>query len=264
VAYQLKSTGIAANCTMMIAVDPDTGTIKDFASSGVTADMLVGANVTTGTLTWDGNTRSYWQGGSGTADADFVKFGTTKPNWTNNSSGLARTVVFVGEVVGAYARVFGKDSSHYFASQDGGAGGSTYPYVGGCGWTSSVNGGAAPLSAGNKAIFGFSSVHGTSATAYWALHDAASMSSSTETAPAATSTANNFDLTYVARRNDVAPSSGTRDKVHMIAIFSASLAESDWDALRDDWFGTLLEATGGGGGGGQPPRSMHLSRLMRV
>ncbi len=57
-AYKLKTTGIAALCKMVIAVDPDTGTIKDSASAAVTADMTVGANVTIGSQPWDGTTRS--------------------------------------------------------------------------------------------------------------------------------------------------------------------------------------------------------------
>lgn len=244
-AYQLKSTGIAANCTMMIAVDPDTGTIKDFASASVTTDLLVGANVTVASQSWDGNTRHYFRNGAGSTDADFVKFGATKPNWSNNVNGTARTVVFIGEAAGAYVRVFGKDASHYFSGQSGSGGGNTLPYVIGCGWSASVDGGGTALTSGQKALFGYSSVHGTSATAYWALHDAASMSSSAETAPANTSTAHNFDLTYVGRRAD--STGNNRDKIHAILIFNAALSEAQWDSLRDDWFGTLLESAGGGG-----------------
>lgn len=252
-AYQLKSTGIAADCTMFIGVDPDTGTIKDFASAGVTTDLLVGANVTISSQTWDGVTRHYFRNGSGTADADFVKFGTTKPNWSNNVNGTTRTVVFIGEAAGAYVRVFGKDSSHYFGGQSAVGGGNTLPTVTGCGWSASVDGGGTALTAGQKALFGYSSVHGTSATAYWALHDAASMSSSSETAPTSTSGSNNFDLSYVARRTDTA--TNNRDKIHAILIFDIALTEAQWDSLRDDWFGTLLEAAAGGATSSPPPRT---------
>lgn len=264
-AYQLKSTGIAANCTMLIAVDPDTGTVKDFASSAVTADMTVGANVTTGSQAWDGNTRHYFRHGAGTTDADFVKFGTTKPNWTFNVNGLERTWVFVGEVAGTQARAFGKDSSIYTAQINLAAGGSTHPAHVGAGYATSASGGNASPASGSKRIFGFSMKHGSAGGhgyAYTAADTDASMTVTDVGAPTSTSATNNFDLTYVGRRNDA--TAHQQDKVHLIAIFDASLAEADWDTLRDDWFGTLLETAGGGGGGGQPPRSMHLSRLMRV
>lgn len=252
-AYQLKTTGIAANCTMMIAVDPDTGTVKDFASSSVTTDLLVGANVTISSQAWDGNTRHYWMSGAGTADADFVKFGTTKPNWSNDVSGYARTVVFIGEAAGAYVRVFGKDASHYISSQNGASGGSTYPFVTGCGYVTSTNGGNASPASGDKIIFGFSTVHSTSAFAYSALHNASSMTEVSLAAPDSNSSSGSFALTYVNRRADT--TGHQRDKVHAILIFNAALSEAQWDSLRDDWFGTLLEAAAGAATAAPPPRA---------
>ena len=85
-AYKLKTTGIAALCKMVIAVDPDTGTIKDFSNASVTAAMTVGANVTIGSQDWNGTTRSYFRQGSGTTVADFVAFGATKPQFLANAT----------------------------------------------------------------------------------------------------------------------------------------------------------------------------------
>lgn len=239
-AYKLKTTGIAAHCAMCIAVDPDTGTVKDFASGPVTADLLVGANVTIGTQDWDGNTRHYWQPGAGTADADFVLFGANKPAWTFTTGGLKRTVVFIGEVAGSQARVFGQNSSAYFASADTGSGGATYPTMYGHGWSTRCTGGLAAVSSGQKIIFGFSAEHGAFSTAYAALHDAASMTVVTGlNAPNATSGTNNYNISALNRRND--STAHQRDKTHAILIFDEALSESEWDSLRDDWFGTLLE-----------------------
>lgn len=237
-AYQLKTTGIAANCTMCIAVDPDTNTVKDFASSAVTADMTVGANVTISSQSWDGNTRYYWRPGSGTADADFVKFGTTKPQFAY-TSGVSRTIVFIGEVADGSARVFGASSSDYFAARDTGVGGSTHPAFVSIGI---ITGSLAGLSAGNKRIFGFSLVQGTGATAYSAADTDASM---TVVTGLGSGNAATWNLGYVNRRND--STTHFRDKTHAILIFNTALTEAQWDSLRDDWFGTLLEVSGGGG-----------------
>lgn len=243
-AYQLKTTGIAANCTMCIAVDPDTGTIKDFASAGVTADMTVGANVTTGTRTWDGNSRHYFRLGAGTAAADFVAFGTTKPSYTNNVAGTQRTVVWIGEAAGAQARVIGKDSSNYLASQDTGSGGATFPRLFGMGYAGAVTGGGAAISAGAKRIFGISMIHGTSGITYAAADTDSAMTAVSVGAPTATSTTANFDVAYVGRRNDA--TAHQQDYVHAVLIFNTALTEAQWDSLRDDWFTVLLEPAAGG------------------
>jgi hypothetical protein len=240
-AYTLKTTGIAANCTMCVAVDPDTGTIKDFASSGVTADMTVGANVTISSQAWDGNTRSYFQLGAGTASADFVAFGTTKPQWDFNSS-ESRTVVFIGEAAGAQVRVIGGNSGTYFASQNLSSGGATFPtFVAG----SSVTAAQTALSSGQKRIFGFSLVYGTSSTAYYAADTDSSMGTASLSALSPGGTTFDYAISHVGRRND--STQHQTDKIHAVLIFNTALSESDWDSLRDDWFTVLLESAGGGG-----------------
>jgi hypothetical protein len=239
-AYTLKTTGIAANCTMCVAVDPDTGTIKDFASSGVTADMTVGANVTISSQAWDGNTRSYFQLGAGTAAADFVAFGTTKPQWDFNS-GESRTVVFIGEAAGAQVRVIGGNSGTYFASQNLGGGGATFPtFVAG----GAVTAAQTALSSGQKRIFGFSLVYGTSSTAYYAADTDSSMGTASPSALSPSGTTFDYAVSHVGRRND--STQHQTDKIHAVLIFNTALSESDWDSLRDDWFTVLLESAGGG------------------
>ena len=237
-SYQLKSTGIAANCTMCIAVDPDDGTIKDFASSSVTADITTGANVTISSQAWDGITRSYFQLGAGTTAADFVAFGTNKPQWDFNS-GESRTWVAIAEVAGSAMRVMGGNSGAYMASQNLGAGGATFPTVvlGG-----TATGGGAALSAGAKRIFGFSLVHNTSSTYFYAADTDTSMTTGSATTLSPSGTTFDFALSYVGRRND--STAHQTDKIHAILIFNTALSESDWDSLRDDWFNVLLESTG--------------------
>lgn len=244
-AYKIKTTGIAAACTMLIAVDPDTGTVKDFASSSVNADMTVGANVTTGTQSWDGNTRHYWMLGAGTTSADFIAFGATKPFWTNNSAGLARTWVFCGELAGTSGRAFGDSASAYMSATSLVSGGSTRPYQIGGGYSSAQNGGLAAPTSGDKLIYGFSSVHGTYGAYFSAAHDAGAMTTGSVSTPTATGSSAAWDLDFVARRND--STSHLQDKIHFIAIFADDLSGAEWGSLRDDWFNVLLEVDGGGG-----------------
>lgn len=239
-AYQLKTTGIAANCTMLIAVDPDTGTIKDFASSAVTADMTVGANVTTGTQAWDGITRHYWRLGSGTAAADFIAFGTNKPLWALNAAvRTAASAVWIGELVtGSHGRMFGNNSSSYLGQIDTGAGGSTHPAA--LIASNSYNGGQANAAPG-KRIYGWSFTRSGSRNWYTAADTASSMTTGSGSVSAVE---DSYSLSYIARRND--NTTHNQDKVHCIAIFDVHLTEAQWDSLRDDWFGTLLEVVSGG------------------
>ncbi len=242
-AYRLKSTGIAANCTMLVAVDPDLNIIKEFASSSVNSTMAVGANVTIASQAWNGTTRSYFKYGAGTTNADYVVFGTNKPQWTNDTDGMARTWVFIGQVgtSSQTVRVFGKDSTNMAYSNDTATGGSTYPFQAGLGFTVKQNGGAAQPALGTKVIFGCSQVHGAGANGaafYWSTDAAGTMSKLSLTGPSGGSTAN-MALDAIGRRNDTTAHGD--EKIHMIAIFYSSLSDSDWESLHSDWFGTLLE-----------------------
>lgn len=234
-AYQLKSTGIAANCIMCLAVDPDTGTIKDFASSAVTADMTVGANVTISTQTFDGITRHYWRPGSGTTDADFVKFGTNKPAFDFDASNTTRSVVWIGQTdTAGISRFFGDSTGNYFAHLDLGAGGSTHPAI--AVGSSSYNGAQAnPSNA--KRICGWVLTRGSTRVWYTAADTDASM---TTGSAALGSPTVNYTLDYVDRIDS--STTHQRQFTHLLAIFNTALAEADFDSLRDDFFTTLLES----------------------
>lgn len=235
-AYQLKTSGIAANCLMAIAVDPDTNAIKDFASATVTADMTIGGSITVGSQAWDGITRKYFQ----LAASNYVGFGTNKPSFTFNASNTQRTVIWIGEVAGSGARVFGNNSSEYFAAVNTGIGGNTHPtaIVG----ANPISGTGASLVAGNKRIFGWSLVRGgaTDSSFIYSAEDTAS--SGTVTPKTITSPDVNYQLSYVGRRND--NTTQQNDKIHAVLIFNTALSQADFDSLRDDWFGTLFEVAG--------------------
>lgn len=238
-AYQLKTSGIAANCLMAIAVDPDTNAIKDFASATVTADMTIGGSITVGSQAWDGITRKYFQ----LAASNYVGFGTNKPSFTFNASNTQRTVIWIGEVAGSGARVFGNNSSEYFAAVNTSIGGATHPtaVIG----TNPYSGTGASLVAGNKRIFGWSLVRGGATNSSF-IYSAEDTASSGTVTPKTVGLLNvNYTIDYVGRRDD--NTTQQNDKIHAVLIFNTALSEAQFDALRDDWFGELFEVAGGGG-----------------
>lgn len=236
-AYKLRATTLTAKFSSVIAVDPDTGTIKDFVSAAVTADMTVGANVTIGSQAWNGTTRSYFKQGSGVTAADFVVFGTNKPPYRYNAASPKMSVVFIGEVAGQAARVFGNNSSDYFCSISMEAGGNTYPWALFSG--TAQQGALTRLAAGAKVIFGWSYVRtgsGTPSLIYANTHDNTSRN---VIAKAAATVTVSYDLTYIGRTNE--ETGHQQDKIHVILIAIDQLTADEFDALQADWFSVLLE-----------------------
>lgn len=237
-AKQLKSTGLAATALHWFAVDPDTNTVKDFASSAVTADMTVGANVTVGDLTWDGITQKYFRNGAGTTDADFIKFGATKPSWAVNSTTPQRTYVALVQIENTTTRVFGTSSTNYFFSRDSGSGGDTYPrlFLNSNAFTA----GLPPPSVGAKVMFGFRVNRGTACGWFEADDTDSSLNTGSQAIGAVNST---WSLDYLCRRND--STSNTRGYFVAVGVFDGLPSDAQLLALLDDPSGYMLESAGG-------------------
>jgi len=238
VAYKLKSTGIAANCTMLIALDPDTGTVKDFASAGVTEDMTV-TGLTTGTATWDGNTRSYFS----LAAATNIAFGDEAPTVTlNTTTNPELTIVAAVELDNPLnTMVFGTNSSNYFSARNATSGvGHPFLAEGASSW-----GGDTTISTGERRIFGFGLKYddGYSGALWTALHDDSAMTTGAMTGGTITSIS--MGLTHVGSRNGSGTGFSDAAKWFFVATFDAQLSEAQWDSLRDDWFNVLLEPDSG-------------------
>ncbi|MCL2344961.1 MAG: hypothetical protein FWC58_03795 [Desulfobulbus sp.] len=128
--YQLKTTGIAAHCTMCITVDPGDGVVKDFASSAVTSTISVGASVTFGEQAWAGIPRKYFKMAATTLAAGTVTFGANKPQFDPFAATLQRTIVWIGESAGNAPRAFGASASSYIAAENtGGGAGSSISFL---------------------------------------------------------------------------------------------------------------------------------------
>ena len=242
-AYQIKTTGMASRALMLLMVDPDTGQITDYASSAVTTDLIIGANVTTGNVTWDGLTQKYFMSGPsvGTTDAEFVKFGTNKPTIAVNASNAQRTFVCLTEIGagGTPFRVFGNNSSEYMSLISLAAGGATFPYIHIA--SQGFNGGQAAPTTGAKKLFGWNFIRGTSRE-WFECSDTATTINSGST------TLTNIDITYalnyVGRRND--NTIHDQSKFILIGMFSGTATMGELALLRDDPAGYLLEPVGGG------------------
>lgn len=237
-AKQLKTTGMAARAVMLIMVDPDTGTVKDFASSTVTSTMQVGANVTVGDLTWDGVTQKYFRNGSGTTDADFIKFVTNKPGFTVGAGSTQFTLVALVQAENATTRVMGTASQDYFFSLDSGSGGSTYPrlYIASNAFTA----GLSAIAVGAKKLFGFNINRSGSGNWFEAFDTDSTINSGSLSFSAIDKT---WTLDYVGRRND--STSNARGYFVAIGIFTGNATSEELGALRDDPAGYLLETAGG-------------------
>jgi len=90
-AHTLKTSGLATDLVFCLAVDQDGTTVKEFVSSSVNTDMTVDGSVTTGSSSWKGTSRGYFETSSnGTFNFHGIRFGTTKPDMVgNDADGLA-------------------------------------------------------------------------------------------------------------------------------------------------------------------------------
>ena len=243
-AYTLKNATIPNKIRWIIAVDPADGAVKHYAPTDSTSRagyaVTQGANVTIGAQAWNGNTRSYFVNGTGTADADFVKFDTNKPSYNPGNTGEAYTLLWCGENVssGQPLCAFGYDSTHYMATFDMGAGGNTYPCLVRNGTV--LNPGQAYPGANQKLLFGFHLTMNTSLYALYGSDSGAPTKSSSLGAPG-NATSTDLDLNYVSRRND-SPNDHPF-KTHFVLQTDSILSDAEVDALRVDWFTELFETT---------------------
>lgn len=93
-AYTLKTSGLATIATMVVMLDQDGTTLKEFVSSSVNSSKTITGTLTTGTKTWKGLTNfPYW---AITANGSFnstpeIEFVTNQPvvAWTSGISVFA-------------------------------------------------------------------------------------------------------------------------------------------------------------------------------
>lgn len=243
-AYTLKNATLPNKIRWLIAVDPDDGVVKHYAPTDSTSRagyaVTQGANVVVSTQAWNGNTRHYWKNGTGTADADFVKFTSNKPSYNLGDTGDAFTLLWCGENVssGQVLCAFGNDSNQYMSTFDLVNGGNTYPCLKRGGNT--YHAGQTYPGANQKLFFGFHVTVGTSLLPLYGSDSSAPTKGSSLGTPSASAT--DYDLDYISRRND-----STNDhefRTHFVLQTNSVLSDAEVDALRADWRTELLESGG--------------------
>ena len=101
-ALTLKTTGLAAEAIMVLAVDDD-GSIKEFVSPAVDAAKTLGTGVATADGSWKGQARKYWSTGTHPSPFDFSGVKFTDGNRPNLAHGNAAgfTVIDIFHSIGA-------------------------------------------------------------------------------------------------------------------------------------------------------------------
>lgn len=121
--YALKS-GLPYTVLSCVVVDDDGATIRDVASSAVTADMTIDGGVTIGSRTRNGFTRPYFEtAANGPFNFHGLRWGTNKPPMPsgNTDSGFTVLYLLAGVSAGSSVQLF-SDASHTLVGRDGGTG----------------------------------------------------------------------------------------------------------------------------------------------
>ena len=237
----LKTTGIAARCTMCIAVDPDTGLLRDFASAAVTADMTQ-TGLTISSQSYNGTTRGYWTNGASAT----LTFGTNKPVFAY--VGATGFETFAAFTALEYATT---DNAGFIVGDSGEQSG--FKFIAAKGMESWRLGNVTTVVAGvtNGTTYG-GGVCITRDSAHAAYHRPPGGSTVGPNAADSIGGAEvNFSLSALGRSG----TAGTivDHKLFCVALFRAASAspvamtQAEFESLADDWFGTLFDVTASGG-----------------
>lgn len=247
--YALKSTGLAALATMVVMVDSDGTTLREFVSSTVNGTMTVSAALTTGTKSWKGTNRNYW---AQTANGSFevtpeVEFNTNFPTvlWTSGAAVFAAC---------AQMSSTGNDQGAVVINASNGWGFGPEPETdGGFGF---MAGAVRMASSGDPIPLGttsFSMGGNLTANATYDIWYAAEGG----TTPTTFNVTNGTDAGWgIGSGEPGTPSTITEiggfhgqgnkpAQYHIVAMFNRELTASEFGTLHDDWFGTLFDVIPG-------------------
>jgi hypothetical protein len=244
-AYTLKTSGIATNLLMCLAVDSDGTTIKEWVSSDVNTNKTT-TGVTTGSATWKGTSRGYFVVSGSGASPNSVQFPSGhRPVWNVTGAGGAGDggAVFVamnsftGAGAGTYPFLIDDSANNTFGAD----GPSNKIVVNGTGRSSSTvptnwTNGSTKFSAGANYI--------TFDNPGWYIyHGLESGSLSLDvTGGSDAGTATNISITGVGGWTGFYTGPGN---YHLVALFDRTLTTVEMQSLHDDWFSTLFDAGGG-------------------
>ena len=241
----LKSSGLATAAVMVVAVQGN-GSIVEFVSPTVNSQKTVAAQVTTGTSSWKGSTRRYFETKPGASPQDptwdfyGVTFGSTKPTVNNSGSGngIGFFAAFAGRSAsnGGAPFLFGMDSGTDGWGVDASTGRQRWRIA-----SNSFGEGSTTLPSNGTTKFSIgSNFDGGSATSehFYGL-ESGSLASDGTYAPA------DFGSTgdLVVAIGGSAGNGNFPAKCHIAALFNRELTLSEYQSLHNDWLGTLFDVT---------------------
>lgn len=256
-AYTLKSSGIATNLVVCVAVDEDD-TIKDFKGAAITLGTGVAASVATGS--WKSTSRKYFvTTDNGTFNFFGVTFNATEPTVdTNDSDGVgmwfachgasacssdsAPFISIGSSITTGLKRVAAADNHGYFSS-----GGGTQA-------TTATN---LPTDGTTKFSFGSNYRSADSSEVFYGLESGSLASDGTAGSDGGFGGA----ARSIFSIGGAAGQGNQPFKPYLAAVFNRKLTLAEMQSLHNDWFGTLFDAPAGAT---QAPRSMQQFRLRSV
>jgi hypothetical protein len=235
-SYSLKLTGLATDLVMCLAMDEDGSTIREFVSSTVNSNKTVDAGVTTGSATWKGVSRGWFQTLPNGASFDGIRFAVSfRPQV--DLGNLSSAACFIacagisarngdgGLVAYSLGKLFGRSES----------GPESFGSPWHVGTTAMPTDGTTKFSAGinHEAFVDYSAFYGLESGSLAADGSGADGGFGND----------NTDITAVGGSDsNIGNQPG---KYFLVAVFDRELTLAEYQSLHDDWFGTLF--TGGGG-----------------
>jgi hypothetical protein len=238
-SYTLKSSGIATNLTLCIAVDSDGTTIKEFVSN---LTLTIDSGVTRGSGTWKGNSRGYFTTNSSVTPISVV----TGPTMSFTAPGVGLFCACSGMTVGTGAGGY-MYSIYDGTGDDRGLGRASASSSGTwifSGATKQAGGTALPTNGTTKFSYGGNYVAGGQKTIYYGLESGSLASDGT-------ATDSDFPGQFIP--NSFGGKTGLGNapgNYHVMACFNKALSLAEMQSLHgdgsNDWFSTLFNAPAGG------------------
>lgn len=232
-SYTLKTTGLAAIATSIIAVDEDGTTIRDFVSSARTSAFTVDAAVTTGTSSWKGTARNYFQTLSAPGDSfKGITIGSGQEIPINCGVGHTGIGVFIAcagaGAPGFYGVIMAQGTGPIIRTSGGKLRQPT-------GESAQAGTTTIPSDGTTKFAMGISFLYGSTWTNYYGLESGSLAADGTGT------DAGNGGDTLI---NSIGGASGFGSlpaKYHIMVVIPRPMTLAEEQSLHNDWFGTLFD-----------------------
>lgn len=237
-SFSLKSAGQATELIMLLAVDDDGTTVKEFVSSAVNAAMTVDsvANFPRGASNWKGISRYYYETkANGTFGFFGVTFGATKPVLPvgTGQSGIGVFIAFGGSSGTTRWLMPIQALNDGLGIGTGGSAGKNAWYTAGTVRANSTT--SLPTDGTTKFSTGINWKYNVNGDFFYGL-ESGSLAADGVTNPGGFGSVDSVV-------NSVGGGAGQGNypaKIHLVAIFNLPRTLAQFQALHDDWFNELF------------------------